>query len=210
MSGEPPVPRVGGGKRLTAGEILGRLTARYGDKVRAAQPILASGNSSRGMTGGAPFAVVPREHASPILAFLRDDPDLRFDALTDVTAVDHLLLEVPEIPERFAVVYQLTSYFHGHRIQVKVPVPEDDPRLPSVMPLWRSAQWGERETHDMFGIEFEGNPDLRRLLMPENYPGFPLRKDYPLRGRGERDSFPQYRPGGGPAGEGDRRAQPAV
>jgi NADH-quinone oxidoreductase subunit C len=128
----------------------------------------------------------------------------------DVTAVDHLLLEVPEIPERFSVVYQLASLFHGHRFQVKVPVPEDDPRLPSVMSLWRSAHWGERETHDMFGIEFDGNPDLRRLLMPENYPGFPLRKDYPLRGRGERDSFPQYRPGGAPAGEGDRRSQPAV
>ncbi|HVR75598.1 MAG TPA: NADH-quinone oxidoreductase subunit C, partial [Planctomycetota bacterium] len=114
--------------------------------------------------------------------------------------VDHLLLEISEVGERFAVVYQLNSLAKSHRYQVKARVPGDDPRGSSVVDLWSSALWGEREAHDMYGVIFEGNPDLRRLLMPEDYPGFPLRKDYPLRGRGERDAFPQYRPGTGTGG----------
>jgi len=192
-------PQVGGGIPLAPAAIIDRLKGRFGDKIR-----------SGGLPGKTPHAIVPREHVMPILAFLRDEPELSFDFLADVTAVDHAILELAEIGERFAVVYQLCSLRHSHRFEVKTAVSEDDPRLPSACDLWKSALWGERETHDMFGIEFEGNPDLRRLLMPENYPGFPLRKDYPLRGRGERDSFRQYRPGGAPAVEADRQARPAV
>ena len=166
------------------------MTARFGDKVTGIKP---PGN-------GQAFAVVDREHVRPILSFLKSEPDLAFNFLSDVTAVDHLQLELPEIRERFSVVYQLFSLEHNHRFQVKARVPEDDPRVPSVCDLWSSALWGEREVHDMFGVEFEGNPDLRRLLMPEDYPGYPLRKDYPLHGRGERDAFPQYRPGVGTGG----------
>jgi NADH-quinone oxidoreductase subunit C len=167
---------------LTPAEILDKLSSRFGDRVtRARSP------------NGVDHAVIDRDHVQPILAHLRDDAELAFDVLTDVTAVDYLQLERPEIGERFAVVYQLTSLRHGHRFEIKARVPEDDPTAPSVHELWRSALWGERETHDMYGIEFEGNPDMRRLLMPEDYPGFPLRKDYPLRGRGERDAFPQVR-----------------
>jgi NADH-quinone oxidoreductase subunit C len=103
-------------------------------------------------------------------------------------------MDVPEIGTRFAVVYELYSLEHNHRFRLKARVPEDDPRLPSAYGLWKSALWGEREAHDMFGVEFDGNPDMRRLLMPEDFPGFPLRKDYPLRGRGERDAFEPYRP----------------
>ena len=188
-----------GGSGLSAGQILERLQGRFGDKVR-----------SGGLPGQPPFAIVDREHVSPVLTFLRDDPELRFDFLVDVTAVDHLLLELPEIPERFAVVYEVASLPRGHRFRVKTAVPEDDLRVPSVCQIWKSAQWGEREAHDMFGVVFEGNPDLRRLLMPEDYPGFPLRKDFPLRGRGERDSFPQHRPAGAPASAADRDVRPAV
>jgi len=169
---------------MTPEEILQSLAGRFGDKV-------ASGKSPG---NGRVFAVVDREHVRPILAHLRDDPALAMDMLSDVTVVDHLRLEDPLVRERFAVVYQLYSLRHNHRFQVKARVPQDDPSAPSVFDLWKSALWGEREAYDMYGVEFEGNPDMRRLLMPEDYPGFPLRKDYPLRGRGERDSFPQYRP----------------
>jgi NADH-quinone oxidoreductase subunit C len=169
---------------LSPEEISAKLAEKFSGKVT---PGKAPGS-------GQAFAVVDRDHVRPILAFLRDDPALAFDFLMDVTVVDHLQLELPEIRERFAVIYILYSLKHGHRFEVKARVPEDDPRAPSVSDLWKSALWGEREAHDMYGVEFEGNPDMRRLLMPQDYPGFPLRKDYPLRGRGERDAFAQYRP----------------
>jgi NADH-quinone oxidoreductase subunit C len=170
---------------VTAEEILQLLTARFGEKITAGK---SPGN-------GRVYAVVDRDHVRPVLSFLKAEPALGFDFLTDVTVVDHLRLESAEVRERFAVVYQLFSLGLGHRFEVKARVPEDDPSAPSVVDLWKSALWGEREAYDMYGVEFEGNPDLRRLLMPEDYPGFPLRKDYPLQGRGERDAFPQYRPG---------------
>lgn len=178
---------------MTPEEILERLAARFGEKVT---PARAPGTARAS-------AVIDRDHVLPVLSHLRDEPELGFDVLIDVTVVDHLRLEDPVVRERFAVVYQLLSLRNGHRFQVKARVPEDDPTAPSVYDLWRSALWGEREAHDMYGVEFEGNPDLRRLLMPEDYPGFPLRKDYPLRGRGERDAFPQYRPGSGAPAQGD-------
>lgn len=179
------VVQVGGGTALPTETILEKLQARFADKIKRS-----------GLSGKTAYALVPREHLSPIMAFLRDDPTLRFDFLVDVTAVDRLVLEADDHGERYEVVYQLRSLHHGHTLQVKTTTSEEEPRVPSLCGLWKSALWGERETHDMFGIVFDGNPDLRRLLMPENYPGFPLRKDYPLRGRGERDSFYQYRPGG--------------
>jgi NADH-quinone oxidoreductase subunit C len=190
---------------LSPQAIIDILAARYGDKITAVeQPLGGPRNNVAGeppyaVFRGPPFAVVDREHLLPVLDFLKHDAALSFEFLMDVTAVDHLLLELPEIRERFAVVYQLYSLTHNHRFRLKARVPEADPRLPSACELWKSALWAEREVHDMFGIEFEGNPDLRRLLMPEDYPGFPLRKDYPLRGRGERDAFPQYGPTGGEA-----------
>src|SRR5688572_7205972 len=185
---------------LLPDEILRRLTDRFGDKVL----------SRKSPGSGQVFALVAREHLRPILAHLRDDPELAFDFLVDVTVVDHLQLELPEMERhRFAVIYILRSLGKNHAFEVKARVPEDDPVIPSVSDLWKSALWGERESHDMYGVEFEGNPDMRRLLMPEDYPGFPLRKDYPLRGRGERDAFPQYRPPRIPAGsEGSKEAAP--
>ncbi|MXY26674.1 NADH-quinone oxidoreductase subunit C, partial [Candidatus Poribacteria bacterium] len=83
----------------------------------------------------------------------------------------------------------LYSYQGQCRFRVKVPVHENDLSIPSVAGLWRAANWLERETYDMFGIHFEGHPDLRRILMPDDFEGYPLRKDYPLRGRGERERF---------------------
>lgn len=124
-----------------------------------------------------------------VLRFLRDHPELRFDVLTDVTCVDHLKLRA-NARERFGVVYLLYSHALDCRLRLKTYVSEARAELPSASDLYGLANWGEREVFDMYGIRFRGHPDLRRILMPDDYEGHPLRKDYPLKGRGERDSFP--------------------
>ena len=124
---------------------------------------------------GEVVVVVDREAVAVTLRTLRDHPTLRFDMLSDLTAVDYVDRE-----PRFAVVYQLYSVSQNHQLRVKVPVPGDDPSLPSAVALWKSANWAERETWDMFGIRFVGHPDLRRILMYPEFVGHPLRKDYPL------------------------------
>ena len=114
--------------------------------------------------------------------------DCGFDMLVDLTAVDYL--NYPDAKDRFGVVYALLNTDSGQRVYVKTAVNEPELQLPSVFPLWKGADWMEREVYDMFGIEFTGHPDLRRILMPGEFTAFPLRKDYPLRGRGERHNFP--------------------
>jgi NADH-quinone oxidoreductase subunit C len=111
-----------------------------------------------------------------------------FDMLVDVTAVDYL--HYPDAKDRFGVIYALLSTATGERLYVKTYLNEPDLKIPSAFPLWKGADWLEREVYDMFGIVFDGHPDLRRILMPEEFAAFPLRKDYPLRGRGERHNFP--------------------
>ena len=114
--------------------------------------------------------------------------DHGFNTLIDMTAVDYL--EYEGATDRFGVVYMLLDVFGGERLIVRTAVNLPDPTLPSVYSLWRGADWMEREVFDMFGISFDGHPDLRRILMPEEFAAFPLRKDYPLKGRGERHNFP--------------------
>ncbi|HOI55732.1 MAG TPA: NADH-quinone oxidoreductase subunit C [Phycisphaerae bacterium] len=133
--------------------------------------------------------VVARERVLDVLAFLRDDESLRFDFPIDLTAVDYRDHPRREFPERFAVIYHLLSTATEERLRVKAPVPEDDPVCPSAVGLWSLANWTEREVFDMFGIRFDGHPDLRRILMWEEFEHHPLRKDYPLRGLGERDRY---------------------
>jgi NADH-quinone oxidoreductase subunit C len=111
-----------------------------------------------------------------------------FDMLIDVTAADYL--NYPNAKDRFGVMYCLLNMADGERLVVKTFVNEPTPTLPSAFPLWKGADWMEREVYDMYGIAFEGHPDLRRILMPEEFTAFPLRKDYPLRGYGERHNFP--------------------
>ena len=136
--------------------------------------------------------VVGKDDAYALLEYLKTDAELGYAYLVDVTAVDNSRLESELVKydyARFMVVYHLYSY-QGHcRVRVKVPVHERDLRVRSVTSLWKGANWLERETYDMFGIAFEGHPSLRRILMPDDFDGHPLRKDYPLRGRGERESF---------------------
>jgi NADH-quinone oxidoreductase subunit C len=119
--------------------------------------------------------VVAAEQAEGVLAFLRDDADLAFDMLTDVTAVHWPARELP-----FEIVWLLYSFPRNVRLRVKARV-ADPPRIPSAVPLWAGAGWLERECYDMFGVVFEGHPDLRRILMPEDFDAHPLRKEFPLK-----------------------------
>ena len=113
---------------------------------------------------------------------------LGFDMLTDITAVDYL--HYPDAKDRFGLVYVLTNTAGGEQVIVKTYLNEPDLTVRSAVRLWKGADWMEREVYDMYGITFRGHPDLRRILMPGEFTAFPLRKDYPLRGRGERHNFP--------------------
>lgn len=121
--------------------------------------------------------VVKKEKIKVILAYLKNTPGLEFDYLVDLTAVDYLGFREP----RFDVVYHLMSIKYKHRLRIKAQVPEQECCIDSVADLWATANWFERECYDMFGIQFIGHPDLRRILMPEDWKGFPLRKDYPVK-----------------------------
>lgn len=113
-----------------------------------------------------------------VLEWLRDDPDQSYDLLVDVTAVDY------GGGKPIQVVYQLWSVGHKRALRIKCEVPIDSLSIDSVAQLWKAADWLEREVYDLFGVDFMGHPDLRRILMPKNYAeGHPLRKDFPLRGR---------------------------
>ena len=111
------------------------------------------------------------------LEFLKNDPGLRFNFLADLTAVDLYPAE-----PRFEIVYHLRAMHSGQRLRLKARVPGEDPRIDSVVSLWPVADMLEREVFDLFGIHFTGHPNLRRLLMPDDWEGFPLRKDYPVEG----------------------------
>jgi len=120
--------------------------------------------------GGVPTLVVRGEDIVPVCAFLKERGDLGFDYPMSITAV--------EWPENFEVVYHLYSVPHGHYVTLKVKLPKEKPSIPSVTSVWKGANWQEREVYDMFGIEFEGHPDPRRILTDEDFEGFPLRKDF--------------------------------
>jgi NADH-quinone oxidoreductase subunit C len=132
---------------------------------------------------------VRRDRILEILRTLRDE--CGFDCLADLTAVDCLN---QGMPERFSVVYNLYSFKANARTRVKAFVPEEDPSIDSASGLWKAAPWAEREVYDLFGISFRNHPSLKRILLPEDYEGHPLRKDYPLTGRGERMNFPRSLP----------------
>jgi len=128
-------------------------------------------------------AVVARERLVEVLRCCRDDGRLAFDMLMDLTAVDYSKFSGREDGPRFEVVYHLYSVRHNHRLRLKTRVVEDDAVVPTAVGLWPIANWLEREVWDMFGIRFEGHPDLRRLLLYEEFVGHPLRKDYPINRR---------------------------
>jgi NADH-quinone oxidoreductase subunit C len=127
---------------------------------------------------GETTVVVPREHIRAACEFYKRTPGLEFNMLSDLCGADR----GPEEDPRFEVNYHLFSTTKFHRLRLKVLLAEDDARVPTVTPVWRTANWHERETFDMFGVVFEGHPDLRRILLPDDWQGHALRKDFPLRG----------------------------
>jgi NADH-quinone oxidoreductase subunit C len=130
--------------------------------------------------------VVARDQLLEVMSHLRDER--QFDLLVDVTCVDYL--NYRDATNRFGLAYLLASTSANERLTIRVLLNEPHLSVPSMYDLWKGADWLEREVFDMFGIVFEGHPDLRRILMPEEFTAFPLRKDYPLQGRGERHNFP--------------------
>ncbi|MCA1631400.1 MAG: NADH-quinone oxidoreductase subunit C [Acidobacteria bacterium] len=122
--------------------------------------------------------VLPRGAIVGACAFFKTTEGLEFNLLSDICGVDRGQEEDP----RFEVNYQLFSTTKHHRLRLKVLLAEDDARVPTVTNVWRTANWHERETFDLFGVRFEGHPDLRRILLPDDWQGHALRKDFPLRG----------------------------
>ena len=159
-------------------DVLAAVTERFGPLESA---------EFRGQTS----LVVPEQQSLEVLEFLKARG---FDLLVDVTCVDYL--EYRGAKHRYGLVYLLASTTTNQRLTVRVyvddPVSAEDrwPTVRSVVRLWQAADWLEREVWDLFGIRFAGHPDLRRLVMPEEFTAHPLRKDYPLQGRGERHNFP--------------------
>ena len=145
---------------------------------------------SVGITGLAEWrgdvaVTVSRDKLREVAHFLRNDPGMDFDYIVHVSSVDW-----PDDEERFEVVWEFYSIRKRHRIRLKTRVPESDCVVDSLTELWKGADFMEREVFDMMGIRFRNHPDLRRILMPDDYTeGYPLRKDFPLRGKGWRDTF---------------------
>ena len=127
---------------------------------------------------GETTVTVPREHLVDACMFLKTTAGLNFDMLADLCGFDR----GPEEEPRFEVNYHLFSTTRYHRLRLKVVLNEEDARVQTVTGVWRTANWHERETYDLFGVIFEGHPDLRRILLPEDWQGHALRKDFPLRG----------------------------
>lgn len=121
---------------------------------------------------------VKRPYLLEVSQFLKQDPACGFDFLSDLCGVDYLGRE-----PRFEVVYHLYSMKHKHRLRLKSTPSENDLTMPSVVSVWKTADWHERECYDLLGIIFSNHPDLKRILTPEGFKGYPLRKDFPLRGR---------------------------
>jgi NADH-quinone oxidoreductase subunit C len=150
---------------MTPDDVLARVAVL----LPAATPAPAE------MVRGQAVVELPRDHVPSALQTLRDDPELGFDVLSDLTAVDYRGQE-----PRFQVVYNLNSLRNRHRLRVKCGLPEADAQIATASGVWKSALWSEREVFDLFGIRFTGHPDLRRILLYPEFEGHPLRKDYPL------------------------------
>ena len=118
-----------------------------------------------------PFLIVAPNKINAISLFLRDEESLQFDYLSSLSGVDY-------DEDNLAVVYNFYSFVHKHKLKIKVLVPKSEPKVKTVSDVWATANWHEREAYDLFGIKFEDHPDLRRILLPDDWEGHPLRKDY--------------------------------
>jgi NADH-quinone oxidoreductase subunit C len=164
---------------MTATEIIAILEQQFRDRIKAKKPDAVD-----------PFVVVDAAHLVEVCRFLRDDPRLHFDLLNCISGVDYLEPDPKKAPKagfdpHLEVVYHLSSFKHRHRFVLKVVLPrwKNDkpgtlPEVPSVVSLWRTADWHEREVYDLTGVWFTGHPDPSRILLSEDWEGHPLRKDY--------------------------------
>ena len=130
---------------------------------------------------GDPMIIVKKDGIRNICTHLKNDADFQFNMLMDLTAVDYLFWEEKAL--RFEIIYNLYSLPKNQRLFIKTAIAEADPTIDSVTSVWPAANWYEREVWDMFGIQFKGHPDLKRILMYEEFEGHPLRKDYPVNKR---------------------------
>ncbi len=163
--------------------VIDVLTARFSDIGFAPAPLMARANKDDEQL----CVRIPPDRLLEVMGFLREDERCSFEQLSDLGCIDYL--NFPKARDRFAVVYSLLSLTKGHRLWAKCYVNDPDPEVPSVTAIWWSADWMEREAWDMFGVRFAGHPDLRRILTWEGFEAHPLRKDYPLHGRGERENY---------------------
>ncbi len=129
-----------------------------------------------------------KEYLPEIARFLKEDDQLDFNFLSDLCGVDRV-----ETDGVFEVVYHFYSLQKNHRLRLKIPIPSNEPSISSIVDIWKTANWHERETYDMFGVKFDGHPDLRKILTPDDFEGHPLRKDYPVDGRQPSGLYHVYR-----------------
>lgn len=161
--------------------IIDALQAAFPDAGLIAKPLMADRSDAQMAVHVAP------QHLMAVATFLRDDERASMEQLCDLTCVDYL--EFPDATDRYGVTYALLSVTQGHRLWLKCFTNDPEPAVPSVVSVWPGADWLEREVYDMFGVVFSGHPDLRRILTWDGFEAHPLRKDYPLRGRGEREDY---------------------
>ena len=165
---------------------VGRLQAKFVGIDFAPAELVRSDDKRRGQI----CVRVPVEELEAVMRFLRDDRECAFDMLVDLTCIDYL--NYPGATDRFGVTYSLLSLAHNHRLWVKCFVNDPDPEMPTMTGIWKGADWPEREVYDLFGVRFAGHPDLRRIMTWEGFGSHPLRKEYPLQGRGERENYPVF------------------
>jgi NADH-quinone oxidoreductase subunit C len=164
-------------------DVLAALKESFADVPMAPAPLMPRDNPADEQT----CIRIPPGRLLEVMRFLFADERCLFEQLCDLTCVDYL--NFPEATDRYGVTYSLLSITLGHRLWVKCFVNDPEPSVPSVVSIWKGANWMEREVWDLFGVKFEGHPDLRRIVTWEGFPAHPLRKDYPLRGRGEREDY---------------------
>ena len=164
---------------MTTNDIISLLETRFGSAI-----------TGKKLDGIDPFVTVDPSKLVEICQFLRDDPQLRFDLLNCISGVDYLEIDAKKAPKagfepHLEIVYHLSSFTHRHRFVLKLMLPrwKDNqvgqlPEVPSVVDVWKTADWHEREVYDMNGVIFMGTPILRRILLAEDWEGYPLRKDY--------------------------------
>jgi len=168
---------------LNVDKVIAALAERFGGVDFQPAPLLALKDAARTQM----CVRIEPDMLLEVMRFLHDDERCRFDQLADLTCVDYL--NFPDAADRYGVTYTLLSTELGHRMWAKCFTNDPDPEVPSVTGIWRGANWLEREVWDLFGVKFTGHPDLRRIMTWEGFAAHPLRKDYPLRGLGERENY---------------------